>query len=316
MLGALSQAVPAAIPAAGAGQVAIVLFSHIDPSTGTYKVSVLQPMQGGSGARPAIDGIDGVNFSAGTLRNVPTEAIELEAPVFVNRYMLTDEASAGQFRGGTGVVLEFTCLAAEALVTARGMDRFKLRPYGREGGEAGGLGSCVLDPGTAQERPNGKIEMLRLQRGDVVRIVSPGGGGYGPPFRRDPAAVLSDLTEGFLTEPTARDTYGVVVRDREIDVQATASARAGVANLSEPFGFGPERADYEAVFSPALQDIVARLLADRPPAVRQYARGKLYGFVQQERSVVEQDPAVIEATLTRELSRILATGAAALRPAA
>ena len=75
--GALSQAVPAAIPAAGAGQVAIVLFSYIDPSTGGYKVSVLQPMQGGSGGRPSKDGIDGVNFSAGhACAHVPTEAIE------------------------------------------------------------------------------------------------------------------------------------------------------------------------------------------------------------------------------------------------
>src|SRR5690606_36676347 len=128
VLGALSKAVPAAIPAAGAGQVAIVLFSYVDPATGNYQVSVLQPMQGGSGGRPGKDGIDGVNFSAGTLRNVPTEAIELEAPVFVRRYMLVEEASPGEYRGGTGVVLEFTCLAAEAIVTARGMDRFKIRP--------------------------------------------------------------------------------------------------------------------------------------------------------------------------------------------
>lgn len=316
VLGALSQAVPDAIPAAGAGQVAIVLFSHIDPATGGYKVSVLQPMQGGSGARPTMDGIDGVNFSAGTLRNVPTEVIELEAPVFVRRYMLTDEASAGQFRGGTGVVLEFTCLAAEALVTARGMDRFKLRPYGREGGEAGGLGSCVLDPGTERERPNGKIEMLRLQRGDVVRIVSPGGGGYGPPFQRDPGMVLADLIEGFLTEQTARQAYGVVIRDRKVDYQATAATRTKAVNTSEAFGFGPERAEYEAVFSPALQDAVARLLADRPPAVRQYARGKLYRFVESQPDVVNDTPAAIEAALTRELSRVLATGAAALQPAA
>ncbi len=158
----------------GRGQVAIVLFSYIDPSTGSYKVSVLQPMQGGSGARPAKDGIDGVNFSAGTLRNVPTEAIELEAPVYVERYMLEDEAAIGEYRGGSAVVLEFRCLAAEAIVTARGMDRFKIRPNGRIGGEPGALGSCTLNPGTDRERPHGKIEMLSLEYGDVVRISSPG----------------------------------------------------------------------------------------------------------------------------------------------
>ncbi|HUN46819.1 MAG TPA: hydantoinase B/oxoprolinase family protein, partial [Stellaceae bacterium] len=66
VLGALSQAVPKSIPAAGAGQVAIVLFSHLNPLSGTYNVSVLQPMQGGCGGRPSKDGIDGVNFSAGS----------------------------------------------------------------------------------------------------------------------------------------------------------------------------------------------------------------------------------------------------------
>ena len=313
VLGALSQAVPHAIPAAGAGQVAIVLFSHIDPATGSYKVSVLQPMQGGSGARPNMDGIDGVNFSAGTLRNVPTEAIELEAPVFVRRYMLTDEAAAGEFRGGTGVVLEFTCLAAEALVTARGMDRFMLRPFGREGGEAGGLGSCLLDPGTERERPNGKIDMLRLQRGDVVRIISPAGGGYGQPLRRDPAKVLADLVDGFLTEQDARTSYAVVIREGKVDEQATAEARSAAADTPEPFGFGPERAAYERLFSPALQDVVARLLADRPAAVRQYARGKLYRFVEEQPAVAGKTKAAMEAAMADELSRVLATGTAALQ---
>ncbi len=316
VLGALSQAVPKAIPAAGAGQVAIVLFSHIDPATGSYKVSVLQPMQGGSGARPNMDGIDGVNFSAGTLRNVPTEAIELEAPVFVRRYMLTDEASAGEFRGGTGVVLEFTCLAAEALVTARGMDRFTLRPYGREGGEAGGLGSCLLDPGTERERPNGKIDMLRLQRGDVVRIVSPAGGGYGPPLRRDPAKVLADFVNGFLSEQDARASYAVVIRDGKVDASATAQARSTATNTAEPFGFGPERAEYERLFSPALQDMVARLLADRPAAVRQYARGQLYRFVEQQPEIAGGAKPALEAALAVELRRVLATGTAALQPVA
>src|SRR5580700_870950 len=151
VLGALSQAVPQSIPAAGAGGAAIVLLSHLDPTTGAYKVSVLQPIQGGCGARPSKDGIDGVNFNTGSLRNVPTESIEIEAPVFVRRYMLADKVAAGAYRGGAPVVFEFKCLTAEAIVTARGMDRFKLRPYGRKGGAAGSLGETILDPGTPRE---------------------------------------------------------------------------------------------------------------------------------------------------------------------
>ena len=186
VLGALSQAVPERIPAAGAGQVAIILYSHLDPRTGGYGVNVLQPMQGGCGGRPTKDGIDGVNFSAGSLRNVPTESIELEAPLLVNRYMLTNEVAAGRFRGGSGVTIEFQSLAPNAIVTARGMDRFKLRPYGRKGGHPGYLGETLINPGTPKETNIGKVDILQLTPGDVVRITAPSGAGYGDPLDREP----------------------------------------------------------------------------------------------------------------------------------
>jgi N-methylhydantoinase B len=265
VLGALSQAVPDRIPAAGAGQVAIVLFSHVDSATGSYKVSVLQPMQGGCGGRPTKDGIDGVNFSAGSLRNVPTESIELEAPIFVETYMLADEVAAGRYRGGAGVVFQFRCLAPEAIVTARGMDRFKLRPYGRKGAAPGTLGSAELNPGTPKAKTLDKIDILKLQAGDVVRIVAPGGGGYDDPATRDPDAVQRDALNGFHT------------------VMPTAEACE--------FMFGAERAAYEAVLTPDLQDTVARLLAGRPPSVRQYLRGIVF-------RAATDDPSM--AALTRE----------------
>lgn len=316
VLGALSQAVPQAIPAAGAGQVAIVLFSHLDPSTGTYMVSVLQPMQGGSGARPTKDGIDGVNFSAGTLRNVPTELIELEAPIFVTKYMLMDEAAAGEYRGGTGVVLEFKCLAAEAIVTARGMDRFKLRPFGRKKAEAGTLGSCILDPGTTNERTIQKIDVLKLERGDVVRIYSPGGGGYGRPNDRAPEKVLSDVTNGFVTDAVAESMYGVILCNGVVDEARTKVARARMIDgIEQEFSFGKERMVYEETLPPRFQDVVADLLSDRPAPVRQYARGKLYGMVEKDRSILKLPSDDLRAFLRNELERVLSTGVAAVAAA-
>src|SRR2546428_1092599 len=204
VLGAISPAVPPQIPAAGAGQVAIVLLSHLDGETGIYKVNVLQPMQGGCGARPTKDGIDGVNFSAGSLRNVPTESIELEAPVVVQRYMLTDETAAGQYRGGAGVVFEFQVNAPNTIITARGMERIHIRPWGRKGGEPGTLGATVLNPGTAEERSAGKIDVLKVGPGETLRIVSPGGGGYGDPFQRDPELVRRGVADGFFVAAGAR----------------------------------------------------------------------------------------------------------------
>jgi len=308
VLGALSQAVPDRIPSAGAGQVSIVLFSHLDPSTGNYRVSVLQPMQGGCGGRPNKDGIDGVNFSAGSLRNVPTESIELEAPVFIHRYMLLDEVAGGEYRGGAGVVFEFRCLAAEAIVTARGMDRFKLRPYGRKGGEPGGRGDTVVNPGTPRERHIGKIDILKLEAGDVVRIASPGGGGYGDPFMRDAVRVATDVANGFVAEQKALDIYGTVVKDGVFDALATDAVRSRrqTSHLDE-FVFGPERTAYEAMLPPLLQDTLARLLAEHPSAVRQYVRSRVYQAACDKPSIASLPVHELEHAIRRLVSYALAS---------
>jgi N-methylhydantoinase B len=308
VLGALSQAVPRSIPAAGAGQVAIVLFSHLDPASGAYKVSVLQPMQGGCGGRPSKDGIDGVNFSAGSLRNVPTEAIELEAPVFIKRYMLADRVAAGEHRGGAGVVFEFRCLAADAIVTARGMDRFKLRPYGRKGAAPGTLGNTVLNPGTPKEREIGKIDILRLERDDVVRILAPGGGGYGDPLERPTAQVAKDVEDGLVDAEEARAVYGVAMKDGVVDVSASEALRAELARGRAPaeFVFGDERLAYEQIITPAIQDLVAALLKERPASVRQYARARLYAAVEQDPGLRALAPDALRERLRTALDRSLA----------
>jgi len=307
VLGALSQAVPQRIPAAGAGQVAIVLYSHLDPRTGGYNVNVLQPMQGGCGARPTKDGIDGVNFSAGSLRNVPTESIELEAPIVVNRYMLADRAAAGQFRGGSGVVFEFQSLAPNAIVTARGMDRFKLRPYGRKGAHPGSLGEALVNPGTPAESNIGKIDILKLQPGDVVRITAPGGAGYGSPLERDPELVLNDVANGFVSAAEADEIYGVVLREKRVDKAATAARRKALINRrsSEEFVLGPERKAYEERLPPLVQDLVAELLAAYPAATRQYLRDSLYARIESE-SELRGTPAQ---ALRRKLASLLEAAA-------
>ena len=284
VLGALSQAVPERIPAAGAGQVAIILYSHLDPRTGGYGVNVLQPMQGGCGGRPTKDGIDGVNFSAGSLRNVPTESIELEAPVLVNRYMLVDKVAAGRYRGGSGVTIEFQSLAPNAIVTARGMDRFKLRPYGRKGGHPGNLGETLINPGTPRERNIGKVDILQLNPGDVVRITTPSGAGYGDPLDREPEMVLTDLENGFVSAEEAANVYEFVAVDGAIDVAATSARRASLSNQrsTEEFVFGPERAAYEARLPSSVQDLVAELLVVYPAATRQFLRDRLYARIESD----------------------------------
>jgi N-methylhydantoinase B len=240
------------------------------------------------------------------LRNVPTESIELEAPVFVKRYMLADTAAAGEYRGGAGVVFEFRCLAADAIVTARGMDRFKLRPYGRNGAEPGTLGDTVINPDSAYPRRIGKIDILKLEAGDVVRIIAPGGGGYGDPMARESDAVKRDVANGFVTDAQAREVYG-------FDGDGTRTTPAN-AVAAPDFVFGAERLAYEAALPPALQDMLAMLLQGHATSVRQYLRGRIYGEVLERSNLATLTDEALEtalrdlitATLTSPLQQMLA----------
>ncbi len=92
---------------------------------------------------------------------------------------------------------------------------------------SGGVGSIVVNPDTPEER---KLHPLSdgnfLKYGDVVRIVTGGGGGHGHPFDRPAEAVLEDVLGGFVTPEGAAEHYGVVIRDDAIDVPATEARRA------------------------------------------------------------------------------------------
>src|SRR5262249_23253327 len=239
----------------------------------------LQPMQGGCGGRPTKDGIDGVNFSAGSVRNVPNESIELEVPIFVKRYMLRDEVAAGRYRGGAGVLFEFQVNAPNTVITARGMERFRFQPWGRVGAGPGASGQTLVDPGDASARSIGKIDVLKVDPGTTVCILSPGGGGYGDPLDRDPAAVAKDVADGLVTADAARAGYGVVLlANGSVDRAATERQRAArkPRRAAGEFSFGKQREEYEAQFSPALQDAVALELMSYPASSRHFLKEQVF----------------------------------------
>lgn len=267
------------VPAAGAGMLGVTLVSLNDPKTGELKVNVVQPLWGGSGARPVKDGIDGADFAAGYLRNIPVETTEVDLPIAVYRYCLsTTPPSSGKWRGGVGIEMEFAMRCPESTLTARGMERFHFRPWGRKGGAPGSLGSTTLNPGRENERNVGKItNSLQLEQGDVVRIVTPNGAGYGNPFERDPSAVLRDVMDGFIDAGLAHDEYGVQIEGREVDVDTTKRLRAERAGVSiGSFAFGPERDAFEQAFPPEIQDHVQALVAQYPVSGRHRWKGQLW----------------------------------------
>lgn len=272
------------LPAAGAGVLGVVLLSLIDHRSGEMKVNVIQPMWGGSGARPVKDGIDGADFAAGFLRNIPAETSEAEMPILVRRYELAADApAAGKWRGGLGVDLEFQTFAPNAILTARGMERYQFRPWGRRGGGPGTLGRTIVNPGTNSEESVGKIfTALHLDPGQVVRIVTPGGGGYGDPQERHPDRVLRDVRDGLVSEEDAETVYGVAIVDDAVDVAATEALRRR-AEPDRPvaeFVGGPERSAFEDACPEEAQDAIAELLADIAPSQRQYWRTRLLAEVE------------------------------------
>ncbi|PYO30474.1 MAG: hypothetical protein DMD86_13495 [Candidatus Rokuibacteriota bacterium] len=270
-------------------------------------------MQGGCGGRPTRDGIDGVNFSAGSLRNVPTESIELEAPVFVRRYMLADDVAPGRHRGGAGVVFDFQVNAPNTIITARGMERFHVRPWGRKGGAPGGLGQTVVNPGTRGERASGKIDVLQLEPGETVRIVSPGGGGYGDPFARDPELVRGDVANGFVTLDEAAERYGVVLRDGAVDAGETRRRRERRASAAAEFDFGTERDAYERRLPPAVQDAVAAELLGHPGSYRHFLKEQVYAALEAN-GPADLDPVALRERV-RAILKSIQLGAAAPAPA-
>ena len=300
VLGALARPVPEDIPAASGGQGCMVALSLPDPEAGRRHVTVIEPMIGGGGGRPARDGVDGCDASLGFLKTTPAETLEAEVPIVVRRFhLIPDSGGPGRFRGGFGVRLDFQVFQPEGLVTARGMERLRFAPWGVAGGTAGATGSVTLNPDTAAEKPLPKIDVLALEPGDVLSVRTPGGGGHGDRFTRPPSHVLADVLSGLVSRERAREAYGVVLDGDRVDESATTSRRATQLEAAPPraatgavFDFGAARREYERRWPPALQDAFIALLMSLPAPYRAYVRRTLHGRVEAlaaERPVTPDD---------------------------
>ncbi|WP_298812662.1 hydantoinase B/oxoprolinase family protein [uncultured Roseibium sp.] len=178
----------------------------------------------GYGARSTADGIDAVYFVA--QENYPVEFLEAGYPVTMRVYgIATDSGGAGRYRGGCGIVREYEILAEETMVAIR-IDSVKNPPWGIHGGKSGRHGVAVVNPGTEAEiRLDPLSDGNMLKRGDILRIQTGGGGGYGHPYDRPAEAVLRDVLGGFVTQEAAIGEYGVVIEEGELDHLATQALR-------------------------------------------------------------------------------------------
>jgi N-methylhydantoinase B len=271
----LSQALPQVVPAASSGGIAIVLLSTTDGRTGERRISVGQPLNGGSGGRPNQDGIDGTSFTGGWLRNIPNEVLESDMPVVVEEYGYRNgSGGAGRRRGGCGLRFRLRADAPETVMTARGLERFVFRPYGLEGGSPGELYHITLT--RASDRTPvacGKIDILELSLGDIVEFETSSGGGFGPPWERDVEDVTEDVRGGFVSIGQAASQYGVVLNDGVVDSSGTAVLRTRMSGMTTArFDLGPERRAYEAVWTEECQRALIDSLSVYPGPLRALMR--------------------------------------------
>jgi len=178
LLRALAQAVPLRVPAASAGTMSNLTIGGVD-SRSNEPFTYYETMAGGMGARPSLDGISGVQTHMTNSLNTPVEALEYAYPFRVQRYGYRyGSGGTGQYRGGDGLVREIELLAdAQVSLLA---DRRKFRPYGLQGGGEGAAGRAgIKDAGIEVEvELPGKCSR-RVSAGSVLRIETPGGGGWG-----------------------------------------------------------------------------------------------------------------------------------------
>jgi 5-oxoprolinase (ATP-hydrolysing)/N-methylhydantoinase B len=175
-------------------------------------------MSGGWGGRFGHDGNDCVIAINGNCRFNPTEVFETRFPLRVEDCeLVTDSGGAGKWRGGLGY--RRTLLATEVPITgSQCSDRHEVKPWAIFGGQPGGNGGTMIKKSGSSEWKtvrelygkvsSSKFANITFEPGDRIKLTAPGGGGYGNPAERDPAAVAEDVAEGYVSRDAAKALYG------------------------------------------------------------------------------------------------------------
>jgi N-methylhydantoinase B len=193
VLAALGEAAPDRVTAGSQGTMNnVTIGSRGGGSAESF--TYYETIGGGFGARPAADGMDGVQVGMTNTLNTPVEALEAAYPLTVERYAFRpDSGGAGRHRGGLGLerAVRIDTAATVSLLT----ERRRRAPAGIEGGGPGALGENLIDG-----EPVPAKATVDVEAGTTVTIRTPGGGGYGDPEVRDPAATATDLADGKVSD--------------------------------------------------------------------------------------------------------------------
>ncbi|MEJ1158976.1 hydantoinase B/oxoprolinase family protein [Prosthecomicrobium sp. N25] len=229
VFGALAEADPARATAAPFGTInALSVAGH---RADGERFVLFSFFGGGLGGSPVSDGLNHANNPISTATMPPAEILEAAHPVMFTEWGLRpDSAGPGLHRGGVGAVYALEVLAPAGADVALLGERGRFAPFGVAGGGPAALNRFVYDGPDGPREPAmaSKITGVRLKAGQRLRLETPGGGGWGDPFARDPAAVARDVRRGFVSPARARTDYGVALTAAgEIDHDGTRELRAG-----------------------------------------------------------------------------------------
>lgn len=190
----------------------------------------------GYGARNFADGLDAVYYVA--QENYPVEFAEMEFGIEIESFSFhSDSGGPGKYRGGCGITRDIRVLLDEMVLGIR-IDNCAYPAFGVNGGLNGAGGQVLINPDTDSPKElkplsDGNI----LKRGDLIRIITPGGGGWGSPYERCPLNVLNDVMDGKVSKESALNDYGVVLQrnDREINEPETIKRRENASKTKKMF---------------------------------------------------------------------------------
>ncbi len=188
----------------------------------------------GHGARPQADGIDAV-YSRHN-ENYPAEFMDMEYPLRMERYAINpDSGGPGKYRGGCGIIRDVRILAPEGTFGLR-VENNRFPAWGVAGGKSGGTSRVVLNQGCENEQEIRPFSDDNLwYAGDMVRIYTAGGGGWGDPLEREIKLVEGDVRGGFVSVAAARSEYGVVINPDTLkaDTSGTQAFRKDLRQVRE-----------------------------------------------------------------------------------
>jgi N-methylhydantoinase B len=223
---ALAPHIPEKLPAGHFLSIVATIVGGINDRTGE-PFAIVEPQPGGWGASSNSDGTSClVACGDGETYIASSEVYEKNFPIMVERYMLNTETGvgAGKYRGGFGVIREYRILNSQALVTIQ-VGRHDYPPWGLKGGLPGPGNKVFIYKDGKNKGEIRRISADVFRKGDLISILTSGGGGYGNPLERDPKLVLEDYMNGLISVSDALNIYGVVIEDKNVNIEKTELIR-------------------------------------------------------------------------------------------